>query len=187
MAAHLKHALIVKSLYTACMINYNTIILQFDDQGEKTGWTYILIPADLAQELKPGNKKSFRVKGMLDNFPVKSVALMPMGGGDFIMAINADMRKGVHKRAGAMLRVLLEVDADIEVIIPDDLQECFEFEPDTLVYFNTLAQGHRRYFVNWINSAKTQPTRANRIINCVNAMLNKWDYGQMIRAMRKKD
>lgn len=45
------------------MIDYTTIILQFAEQGEKTGWTYIEIPADLAQQIKPGNKKSFRVKG----------------------------------------------------------------------------------------------------------------------------
>lgn len=168
------------------MITYTTIILQFDEQGEKTGWSYIEVPADLAQQLKPGNKKSFRVKGMLDGFAIKNVALMPMGQGNFIMAINAAMRKGIHKRAGAMLQVSLELDTDTAVIIPDDLQECFEYEPDALVYFNSLPEGHRRYFVNWINSAKTDPTRATRIANCINAMLHKWNYGQMMRAMRKE-
>lgn len=161
-------------------------MLQFDDQGEKTGWTYIEVPADLAQQLKPGNKKSFRVKGMLDGFPIKAVALMPMGEGNFIMAINADMRKGIHKRAGAMLQVSLEVDNNTEVIVPDDLQECFAYEPEGQAYFNALPEGHRRYFVNWINSAKTEPTRATRIANTITAMINKWNYGQMIRAMKKQ-
>ena len=167
------------------MISYNTVILQFDNKGEKTGWTYVDVPADIAQQLKPDNKKSFRVKGMLDAFPIKAVALIPMGEGNFIMAINADMRKGIHKRTGATLQVSLEVDTNTEVVLPDDLQECFEFEPEALDYFNTLAEGHRRYFVNWINSAKTEPTRATRIANTINAMLHQWDYGQMIRAMRK--
>ena len=31
--------------------------------GEKTGWSYIEIPAAIAQQLKPNYKKSFRVKG----------------------------------------------------------------------------------------------------------------------------
>ena len=39
------------------MISYQTLMLQFDEQGEKTGWTYIEIPTDMAQQLKPGNKK----------------------------------------------------------------------------------------------------------------------------------
>ncbi|MEJ0102256.1 MAG: DUF1905 domain-containing protein [Bacteroidota bacterium] len=72
------------------MVQYTATILQFAEQGEKTGWTYIEIPADIAQKLKPGNKKSFRVKGKLDNHPIKKVALLPMGGGRFIMPLNAD-------------------------------------------------------------------------------------------------
>jgi hypothetical protein len=36
------------------MVDYNTIILQFGEQGEKTGWTYILVPADVAQEITTG-------------------------------------------------------------------------------------------------------------------------------------
>jgi hypothetical protein len=38
------------------MVDFTTIILQFAEQGEKTGWTYIEIPADVAQEMKPGIK-----------------------------------------------------------------------------------------------------------------------------------
>lgn len=162
-------------------------MLQFHEQGEKTGWTYIEIPAHLAQQLQPGNKKSFRVKGMLDGFTIKNVALMPMGQGNFIMAINAAMRKGIHKNAGAMLQVTLEVDTDTAVIVPNDLQECFEYEPEALTYFNSLPEGHRRYFVNWINSAKTEPTRAKRILNTIKAMLHKWTYNQMVREMKVKD
>ncbi len=83
------------------MIKFSTTILKFDKQGEKTGWTYIIIPAKIVQQLKPKNKKSFRVKGKLDDFEINKVALMPMGEGDFIMAINAAMRKGIGKRKGA--------------------------------------------------------------------------------------
>ena len=33
------------------MIEFNTLILQFDEQGEKTGWSYIEVSAALASEL----------------------------------------------------------------------------------------------------------------------------------------
>ncbi len=81
------------------MISYKTIILTFDKQGEKTGWTYIQVPADIAQQLKPDTKKSFRVKGKLDNYKIKAVALLPMGEGNFIMPINGAMRKAIGKLA----------------------------------------------------------------------------------------
>lgn len=167
------------------MVEFNTLILQFADQGEKTGWSYIEIPADIAQQLKPGNKKSFRVKGKLDGFAVNGMALMPMGEGDFIMALKAEVRKALRKNAGGMLLVTIEEDKDYKIEVPDDLQECFDFEPDALVFFNSLAKSHRDYFIKWIESAKTQETRSKRIINTVNAMLRRWDYGKMMREMRK--
>lgn len=167
------------------MIEFTTIILQFAEQGEKTGWSYIEIAAHLAQELKPGNKKSFRVRGMLDGLAVKGMALMPMGEGNFIMALKADVRKGIHKNAGAMVQVKIEEDTDYKVEVPDDLQECFEFEPDALAFFNSLPKSHRDYFIKWIEGAKTNETRAKRIVNTINAMLRKWNYGQMMREMKK--
>lgn len=167
------------------MIEFNTIILQFAEQGEKTGWSYIEIPADLAQQLKPNNKKSFRVRGMLDGLAVNGMALMPMGKGNFIMALKSEVRKGIHKNAGAMLQVRLEEDIDYKVEIPDDLKECFEFEPEALVFYNSLAKSHREYFIKWIDQAKTNETRNKRIVNTVNAMLRKWPYNVMMREMRK--
>src|ERR1700733_3333465 len=101
------------------MVQFNTLILQFADQGEKTGWSYIDIPADIAQQIKPGNKKSFRVKGMLDGLSVSGMALMPMGEGNFIMALKAEVRKKIRKEAGAMLNLVLEEDVDYKVEIPD--------------------------------------------------------------------
>src|ERR1700709_2272874 len=172
--------------YFSAMVDFTTIMLQFAEQGEKTGWTYIEIPADLAQQLKPGNKKSFRVRGMLDALPVSGMALMPMGEGNFIMALKADVRKRLHKNAGAMLRVKLEEDIDFKIEVPDDLQECFDFEPEAFEFFNSLPKSHREYFIKWIDEAKTNETRAKRIVNTINAMLQKWSYSQMIRAMRKE-
>jgi len=166
------------------MVEFTTIILQFNEQGEKTGWSYIEISADIAQQMKPGNKKSFRVRGVLDAFPVQGIALMPMGEGNFIMALKAEVRKGIHKNAGAMLQVRLEEDIDFKVEMPADLQECFDFEPEAFEFYNGLAKSHREYFIKWIDSAKTNETRAKRIVNTVNAMLRKWSYNEMIRAMR---
>ena len=91
-------------------VKFIATIHRFESKGEKTGWTYIEIPVDIAQQLKPGNKKSFRVKGKLDDFKIDGIALIPMGGGVFIMALNADLRKGIGKRKGAMMKVQLSAD-----------------------------------------------------------------------------
>jgi len=167
------------------MIKFEALISQFGEQGEKTGWSYIEIPADLAQQLKPGNKKSFRVKGVLDSLPVNGMALMPMGDGNFIMALKADIRRALRKNKGTMLRVALEEDTDFVIEMPADLKECFDFEPEAFAFYNTLPKSHRDYFIKWINDAKTSETRAKRIVNTVNAMLRKWRFNVMLREMKK--
>jgi len=167
------------------MVDFNTIILQFNEYGDKTGWTYIEIPPDIARQLKPNDKRSFRVRGFLDEFPVAGMSLMPMGEGKHIMALRQEIRKGIRKSRGAMLRVQLEFDVDFKMEVPDDLQECFDFEPEAYAYFSGLTKSHQGYFIKWINDAKTEETRANRIASTINATLRRMDYGAMLREKKK--
>lgn len=166
------------------MISFTTTIKKFDSKGEKTGWTFIEIPADLAQELKPGNKKEFKVKGKLDAYAIKRVSLLPMGGGIFIMAINANMRKVIGKRNGATLTVKLTEDKS-EFVFDADFMDCLADEPKANVYFNSLTGSHQRYFSKWIESSKTEPTKAKRIAQAVNALAKKMGYPEMIRAAQE--
>lgn len=151
------------------MIRFTTTILKFDKQGEKTGWSYLHIPADLAQQLKPGNRQAFRIKGKLDAYTFKGASLLPMGGGDFIMAFNAAMRKGTRKGAGAMIEVCMEIDhAEIEV--PKDLAGWLEEDEAAKTYFYGLPKSHRNYWIKWLESVKTQEARLSRLERAVTAL-----------------
>ncbi len=165
------------------MIQFTTTILQFAEQGEKTGWTYITIQAKMAQQLKPGNKKTFRVKGMLDDHAVSGIALLPMGKGNFIMALNATLRKKIKKNKGARLLVKLEVDENAPKP-PADFIECLADEPKALKFFNTLSKSHQNYFSIWIKSAKTEPTRVKRIAQAITALNKDFHFGLMQRSLK---
>lgn len=167
------------------MIKFSAILLKFTEQGEKTGWTYIEIPAKIVRELKPDNKKSFRVKGYLDDYYFEEKALLPMGNGDFIMPIKTEIRKAIGKRKGAQITVKLETD-DKPVTLNADLMKCLADEHEALSFFKTLSPGHQKYFSNWINSAKTESTRAARIAHTVTAMLRNEDFGTMLRRIKKE-
>lgn len=158
--------------------------MKFGQQGEKTGWTYIVVPAALAQQLMPGNKKSFRVKGKLDQHAIEGVALIPMGEGDFIMALKADLRKAIGKQKGAMLQVQLSVDKKPYEVYALLLQ-CLEDEPAAKQYFNALPKSHQHYYSKWVESAKTDATRIKRVAMAVNAMSKKMDFGQMLRSAKE--
>lgn len=162
------------------MVKFIATINKFEKQGEKTGWTYIEIPADIAQQLKHGNKKSFRVKGKLDHFKIEAVALLPMGGGSFIMPLNAAMRKHIGKRHGAMLTVQLLED-EKGFVFNQDFLDCLNDEPAAVSFFNTLTGSHQRYFSKWIDDAKTVSTRTKRIAMAITALAKKWGYPEMIR------
>ncbi|MCX6316673.1 MAG: YdeI/OmpD-associated family protein [Bacteroidetes bacterium] len=162
---------------------FTATIHKFSKQGEKTGWTYFEVPADLVQELKPGNRKEFKVKGKLDKHPVNRVSLLPMGGGIFIFVLNADLRKAIGKKQGAQLLVTLTEDKS-EFVFNPDFMDCLKDDPDAQLFFNTLTGSHQRYFSKWIDSAKTTPTRDKRIAMAVNALSKKWGYPEMIRAQK---
>ena len=166
------------------MVLFSTTIHKFDKQGEKTGWTYLEIPADIAQQLVPGNKKSFRVKGKLDNHSIKGVALLPMGGGSFIMPLNSAMRKGIGKRQGAQLQIKLDVDTKTYEL-NREFMECLADEPKALEFFNTFSRSVQNYYSKWIESAKTEPTRTKRIALTVTALSRKMHYAEMIRSLKK--
>ncbi len=170
------------------MIQFTTTIKKFSNNGEKTGWTYIEIPEATANKLRPGNKKSFRIKGCLDDYTFEGLAVLPMGNGNFILALNADIRKKIRKQKGASLKVSIEVDNALIKLNPE-LLECLADEPESLSFFNTLTPGHRKYFSNWIDSAKTEVTKTKRIAQALTALSNHQHYGQMIRALtaEKKD
>ena len=166
------------------MVHLATMMKKFDNQGEKTGWTYIEIPADLAQKLKPGNRKEFKVKGKIDKYGINRVSLLPMGGGAFIMPVNAAMRKAIGKRHGAMVKVELTEDKS-EFVFNNDLMECLRDEPKAFVFFQTLPGSHQRYFSKWIDSAKTEQTKAKRIAQTVTALAQGHGYADMLRALKK--
>jgi hypothetical protein len=162
------------------MVEFVAIIQKFGEKGKKTGWSYIEVPMNIANEINKGAKKSFRVKGYLDSYPLVQVALVPMGEGDFILALNAETRKGIRKEVGAQLQVSLEFDTS-KITIDQDFLDCLENEPKAKQQFNTLPEGHKKYFSNWISSAKTLETKTKRINQVLFGLANQMDYGQMIR------
>ncbi len=164
------------------MVKFTTTILQFSKNGEKTGWTYIEIPSELGEQLNPANKKSFRVKGKLDDFSFNKIALLPMGDGNFIMALNAAIRKAIRKTKGAQIQVQLEFD-NSEIKPPPELIDCINDEPKAAAFFKQLTKGHQNYFINWIESAKTEPTKTKRIAQAVNALAKNYDFGLMLRSL----
>jgi len=162
------------------MITLTTIIEKFNKHGEKTGWTYIFIPFDVAEKINPKVKKSYRVKGKIDSIPIKQMALIPMGNGDFIIPLKADLRKKIKKQKGEKVKLSLELDTS-EFNISSDFLICLKEEKNAEKYFNTLTPSHQKYFSKWIDEAKTIETKSKRIAQAIEGLKMNLGFPEMLR------
>jgi Domain of unknown function (DUF1905)/Bacteriocin-protection, YdeI or OmpD-Associated len=162
------------------MVQFTAVIQQFKQQGEKTGWSYISIPSDITDQLKPGFKKSYRVKGKLDAHSIKQQALLPMGNGEFILPLKASLRKAIHKNKGAMLKCSLEEDCK-PLKVSAELLECLSDAPKAEKKFRLMPHSHQMYYSNWIESAKTVQTKAKRIGLTILSMEKNMTFAEMLK------
>jgi uncharacterized protein YdeI (YjbR/CyaY-like superfamily) len=121
----------------------------------------------------------------LDNYKFEGVALLPIGEGNFMMPLNATIRKGIKKSQGSILTVRLEVDTN-PIKPPADFVECLKDEPKAFEYYYSLTKGNQNYFSKWIESAKTEQTKTKRIARAVNALSKRQNFGEMLRSLKKE-
>lgn len=167
------------------MISYSGTLEKAGEMGEKSGWTFLIIPHRIAHKINPGIKKAFRVKGKLNGNPVKGITLLPIGKGDFMLPFNAALRKLTGKKAGDKINVILETDSSPRKL-DEDFLLCLDDDQSANTYFKSLTPSHQQYFSNWISTAKTEPTKAKRIATALNALSRKMDFGAMLREAGEK-
>jgi len=164
------------------MVSFKAKIERFESMGEKTGWTYVFIPQTIANRIKPDCRKSYRVKGKLDSTQVEGMSFVPMGEGDFILALKGSLRKQLKKEEGHTLNLELEEDKTFKIEMPEDLEICLSEEKHFMENFLSMPKSHQNYYINWLNSAKTDKTRTKRLSQIIIAMDKKMDFGEMMRS-----
>jgi hypothetical protein len=167
------------------MLSFKSIIQKFSSKGEKTGWTFVDIPQDILLKLKRPDKKEFRVKGIIDDVKFDRMATYPIGEGNYIIAINAELRKKLGKKEGAMVSLKIELDKSAP-LQSEELIEALNDDKIAKKQFDSLLLSHRNYFHRYVYTAKGIDTKAGRIVNIINAMYKKQDFGEMIRSQKKK-
>lgn len=158
---------------------------KFSSNGEKTGWTFIDIPDDIVAKFKLKDRRGFRVKGLIDDVKIAKLSTFPVRGGGFIIAINAELRKKLGKKEGAMVSVKIALDTS-EAIQSQELLDCLAEDPVAQKAFNALLKSHQNYHHRYVATAKGADTRAGRIINVINAMHKGQNFGEMIRSLKGK-
>ena len=86
------------------------------------------------------------------------MALIPTGEVDFILPINAEMRKGTKKQNGDSAIFQLTIDRE-ELQLNAELIACLKEDKKAKRNFDKLLRSHQNYYSKWIDSAKTIETK----------------------------
>jgi hypothetical protein len=136
----------------------------------KGGWTYAVIP-----EVAPNKKAWFgwvKIKGFIDEYEIKQMRLMPMGQGRLFLPVKAEIRKKIGKNAGDWVHLILYRD-DMAMQVPDELILCLEEEPRAYEVFLGFTESEKKYYIDWIYSAKKDETKIERIVKTIDRLLLK--------------
>ncbi len=137
----------------------------------KGGWTYAEIPEVLQNKSNPFGW--VKVRGKIDSFELKQYKLMPMGNGKLFLPVKAQIRKQIKKQEGDYVKVVLYAD-ESEVEISEEIKACFEDEPKALwATFQSFKDGERKAYLDWIEQAKTDQTKTERILKMMDRLQRK--------------
>ena len=148
-------------------INGTYILEKFPGKG---GWTFARIP-EIAQD-KSNPFGWVKVNGSIDTYKLNHYKLMPMGGGKLFLPVKAAIRKLIKKEAGEYVHIIIQVD-NSSIEVPRELIDCLLNEPQFIYKnFQSLTDGQRKEFIDWIYDAKTEDTKAKRILKMIEELEN---------------
>jgi uncharacterized protein YdeI (YjbR/CyaY-like superfamily) len=90
------------------------------------------------------------------------------------MVVKKEIRDAIGKQAGDTVSVTMDLDTvPRSVSIPKDLKQALKQAIGANAAFDAMAYSHQRAYVDWIEEAKREGTRADRIEKTVRMILDK--------------
>jgi hypothetical protein len=152
---------------TTPLVNGKYLLEKFDGKG---GWTYAAIP-----EVASDRKTWFgwvKIRGFIDGLEIQQQRLMPMGQGRWFLPVRAEIRKQIGKKAGDWVHLVLFRD-DQALQVPEELTLCLQEEPRAYQTFLGFTDSEKKYYIDWIYSAKKDETKIQRIVKTIDRLLSK--------------
>ena len=129
-------------------------------QNAGGGGAFVEVPFDVEEVF--GAKKP-RVRATIEGVPYRGL-LTRMGSEHHLLIILKGIREQIGKTFGDEITITVEPDTEPRVLeIPEDLAKALKKDKQAGTFFDKLSYTHRKEYVNWINEAKKEETRQNRI------------------------
>jgi hypothetical protein len=128
-------------------------------------WTYLDIPFDVEEVF--GRKGQVKVKGTINGYPYRS-STMPKGDGSHFLVVNKTIRDKINVTQGNSVQIVMDLDTDPRTVeVPDDFQQALDMHSEAKAIFEKFSYSRQNEYVTWIESAKADKTRKNRIQSAV--------------------
>lgn len=138
---------------------FNAII----KQHENLNASYIEPPFDIKEVF---GAKRVKVKATFDGIEYRG-SIVSMGG-CYILGLTQEIRNKIGKGFGDEVFVTIEKDVEERsVVIPEDFTSAMNCNETAVLTFKSLSYTAQKEYVTWINSAKRQTTREDRITKSV--------------------
>ena len=142
-------------------------------QNAGGGGAFVEVPFDVE---KVFDSKRPKVKAMIEGIPYRST-LVRMGSEHHILGVLKDIREQIGKSFGDEVTITIEPDTEPRLIeIPKDLMKELKKDKDAKAFFDKLSYTHQKEYVRWVDEAKKEETRQNRIVKTIE-MLKKGKRG----------
>jgi hypothetical protein len=153
------------------MANKQTFTAVIQNPGG--GGAFVEVPFDVEKEF--GSKRP-KIKALIDGVPYRGI-LTRMGTDCHILGIRKEIREQIGKTFGDTVMIAVEPDVDARLIeIPNELMKELKKDREAKALFDKLSYTHQKEYVTWINEAKREETRQNRITKTIE-MLKKGKRG----------
>ena len=139
-------------------------------QNAGGGGAFVEVPFDV--EAAFGSKKP-RVKALIEGVPYRGT-LVRMGTECHLLLILKSIREQVGRTFGDEIKVTVEADVEERVVtVPAELRRAFRSEKEAKAVFEKLSYTHQKEYVTWINEAKKDETRQNRVAKTIEVLKKK--------------
>jgi hypothetical protein len=127
-------------------------------QTPEKGWSGLAVPSDFI-----GMRRRVWIRGTLQGHPFW-VSAQPMGDGNHWVTVNRQMRAEMGLVGDEEVEALFVLtDGPPELEVPEDLGQALAASPHASALFERMSHNHRKEYIRWITEAKRSETRARRI------------------------
>ena len=138
-------------------------------QNAGGGGAFVEVPFDV--EAVFGSKRP-KVKALIEGIPYRGI-LTRMGTECHILGIRKEIRERAGKTFGDEVTITVEPDREPRLVeVPADLLKELKKDKEAKARFDKLSYTHQKEYVTWINEARKEETRQNRILKTIELLKN---------------